>query len=248
MRSALIGLLVLGTSVAVAQDVVGPRFEVTSVKANTSGQSNVGGPGDRFSNGQFQTTNIPLRLLVRQAFERYLQDDVVGGPAWLDNDRWNIVAKAESPGVPMLPMIQLLLVDRFKLVSHIESRERPVYALEVVTAGRLGASLKPATGSSSFLGTTGTVRGRSIPLALLSTLLGGAVGRPVLDRTGLAGTYDVDLRYTPALGPAATPEAETPDAPDVFTAVREQLGLRLVSTRGPVPILVIDSAEKPSPD
>ena len=84
-------------------------FEVASIKLNRSGVGPVGAPGDRFSNGQFRTTNIPLRLLMRQAFERMQTDEIEGGPAWLDTDRWDITAKAESPTAKMLPMIGTLL-------------------------------------------------------------------------------------------------------------------------------------------
>ena len=224
-----------------------PRFDVASVKANRSGQPYVGGPGDRFDHGQFQTTNIPLRLLIRQTFERYLAGDVVGGPAWLDSDRWNIVAKAESPDAVMLPMIRSLLVERFRLAFHLETRDRPVYLLTVASPGRLGAALRPSNESvTTFLGSGGTLTGRGITLRQLTGLLGTGAGRTVLDRTGLTGTYDIDLQWTPvqALAPAADPAA----APDIFTAVREQLGLRLDASRGPVETLVIDRAEKPADD
>lgn len=80
----------LGFSTPDAQSLPEPAFEVASVKANRSGAPYVGAAGDRFANGQFQTTNIPLRLLMRQAFERLQDDDVIGGPAWLDSDRWDI--------------------------------------------------------------------------------------------------------------------------------------------------------------
>jgi uncharacterized protein (TIGR03435 family) len=244
----LCGLFVFAAAAALAQELPAPRFEVASVKANKSGQPHVGGPGDRFSNGQFQTTNIPLRLLMRQAFERFLRDDVAGGPAWLDSDRWDIVAKAPSPDAPMLPMIRSLLADRFKLVWHFEQRVRAIYTLSVSRDGRLGPWLRPGAGDqTTSLGTSGAVTGRNITLRQFSILLASAVGTPVVDRTGLTGTYDVDLKFTQAL--SSRPGADlSPDVPDIFTAVREQLGLRLDSTRGPVEILVIDSVERPAED
>src|SRR2546423_3499118 len=126
-----------------------PAFDVTSAKQNTAGAAAVG--AGRFSNGEFRTINIPLRLLMRQAFQRMQDDELVGGPPWLDTDRWDIAAKADSPTADMLPMIRTLLADRFKLITHHETRERSIYALVVARRdGRLGPSLRPSTGKSDF--------------------------------------------------------------------------------------------------
>jgi uncharacterized protein (TIGR03435 family) len=226
-----------------------PVFEVASVKANKSGAPYVGGPGDRFSDGQFRTTNIPLRLLMRQAFERPQADDVVGGPAWLDSERWDIVAKADSRTANMLPMIRSLLVERFKLTVHYETKERPIYLLTVARRdGRLGLSLRQATGSTTFLGSAGIITGRAVTMRQLANLLGSAAGRPVTDRTGLSDTYDVDLKWTPAGFAGGAGGDVARDGPDVFTAIQEQLGLKLEPSRGPVDVLVIDRVERPTDD
>jgi uncharacterized protein (TIGR03435 family) len=233
-----------------AQSAPSSTFEVASVKVNRSGAPYIGGAGDRFSNGQFRTTNIPLRVLIRQAFERYQDDEVVGGPSWLDTDRWDIVAKAESPTAPMLPMIRTLLFDRFKLTTHHETRERPVYALVLARRDRrIGPSLREAVGPSSFRGSTGVVAGRAVAIRLLATLLGSAVSRPVIDRTGLTATYDVDLRWKP-LGPnvPTSNDQALSDLPDIFTAVEEQLGLKLEPSKGSVDVLVIDHVERAAED
>lgn len=221
-----------------------PRFEVTSVKQNTSGVPNVGAAGDRFANGQYRSTNIPLRLLLRQAFERWRPDDVVGGPSWLDTDRWDIAAKAESPSADMLPMIRSLIVDRFGLDFHIETKEGPVYELVVARQDRrLGPSLKRNAGEPYWLGTTGRITGRAIPIEQFARLIGAEVQRKVIDRTSLDGTYDVEILFTRA---GVLPSSS--DLPDIFTALQEQLGLRLVATRGRVDHLVIDRVERPDPD
>jgi bla regulator protein blaR1 len=220
-----------------------PAFEVASIKANRSGEPYVGAPGDRFSNGRFRYTNVPLRLLIRQAFERYRTDDARGGPGWLDTDRWDIDAQAVSATADMLPMIRTLLTDRFRLRHHIESEEGAVYELTFARGDRrFGSSLRPGTGSRSFLGGGSEITGRAISIPDLTRLLSSYAGRPVLDRTGLMGTYDIDLRWAPA-----TPAGQAPaDLPDFFTAIQEQLWLRLQPARGPVDRLVIDSAERPT--
>jgi len=233
-----------------AQTPPSPAFEVASVKANTSGALNVGGAGDRFANGQYQTTNIPLRLLMRQAFERSQNIDFVGGPSWIDTDRWDIKAKADSPTADMRPMIRTLLAERFKLVTHRETRQLPIYALLIARSdGRLGSSLHRSDEPRRLVQDTyGVFIARGETIEGLARRLNQAVRRPVVDRTGLSGTYDVDLRFAP-LGPASPADVSSAaDAPSIFTAVQEQLGLKLEATTGALDVLVIDRVERPTED
>ena len=151
--AALIGVLIAavygGTVPVETQNSPEPAFEVASIKANRSGEPYVGAPGDRFSDGRFRYTNVPLRLLIRQAFERPGNDAVRGGPGWLDTDRWDFDARAESATADMLPMIRKLLTERFRLRHHIESEEGPVYELTFARRDRrLGSSLRPARARS----------------------------------------------------------------------------------------------------
>ena len=139
-----------------------PAFDVTSVKANTSGAIPIGGPGDRFSKGQLHTTNIPLRLLIRQAFQIPQDDELVGGPSWLDTERWDVAGKTESASAAMLPMVRSLLRDRFKLATHYEKRELPVYALVLArTDGQLGPTIRRTTEPPNFREGIGTLTGRA---------------------------------------------------------------------------------------
>jgi uncharacterized protein (TIGR03435 family) len=227
-----------------------PAFEVTSVKANTSGTLPVG--AGRFSNGEFRTANIPLRLLMRQAFQRMQNDDLVGGPSWLDTDRWDIAAKADSPSADMLPMIRTLLADRFKLITHHETRDRPIYALVIARRdGQLGPSLRPSAGPSDFRDVAGAFTAHAVPIKTLADVLALPAQRTVIDRTGLTGTYDVDLHWAPLFAGRAAVGADVPppsDAPSLFTAVQEQLGLKLEPTKAPVDVLVIDHVERPMPN
>jgi len=229
-----------------AQSAREPAFEVASIKENKSGAPYVGGPGDRFSDGRFQSTNVPLRLLMRQAFERSREDDLIGGPGWLDTDRWDVTALAESATADMLPMIRTLVIERFGLKYHIDTKRGSIY--ELVPAKkerRLGAALRQAAGPRYSLGSNGSITGRAVTMRELARLVGSAVRRQVADRTGLTGTYDVDLRWAPALA-VNTPDPAPGDSPDIFTAIQEQLGLKLQPSQGPVEVMVIDSVARPT--
>ena len=157
-------------------------------------------------------------------------------------------------------MLRTLLAQRFRLVAHTEKRDQPVYALMTArTDGRLGPRLKASTvncsGRSdasehcsmggSFTGSGGTLKGVGQPLTVLATHLSTAVDRIVQDRTGLAGGFDFELAWS---GGLKTAPAAPSELPSVFTALQEQLGLRLEPSRGPVDVLVIDSVERPTPD
>jgi uncharacterized protein (TIGR03435 family) len=260
-----------------------PKFEVASVRENTSGSNQVSiglQPG-----GRFGASNLPLVILIRSAYR--LQDSqLVGAPDWIETTRYDIAAKAEGdlpPSSPIGPpslgmvMLQSLLEERFKLRVHREVRELPIYALvaaqssakfgpqfarsnvdcQVKAAGPEKPSEWPRCGTSMGFG---EMKGRARPMTLLASMLSQVVQRPVVDRTGLAGGYDFDLRWTPdqlPARPAGTPADQPfrmngveidPNGPSIFTAIQEQLGLKLESTRGPVDVLVVDHIERPTPD
>jgi uncharacterized protein (TIGR03435 family) len=198
---------------------------------------------------------------------------ISGGPKWVDSDRFDIEARADDPRtgyVQLRLMMQSLLEDRFRLKLHSETRTSSVYLL-VTTKGTpkmtpsTDQTTPDATGppSSPTDGPTrgGVLIGRSLlmtnaaTMSVLAKMLASELGRPVLDQTSLESRFDIHLRWTPdVLSDAASPDgADDPDAsgtdlPGLFTALREQLGIELKSGRGPVEFLVIDSAEKPSPN
>ena len=252
-----------------------PAFEVASIRRNVSvGQlSSISGqPG-----GRITVTNHALRNIIRN-MNRLQSYQLVGGPDWIDKDRWDIVAKgAGDPSFEQLvAMMQTLLADRFKLVTHREARDMPIYALMLARPdGRLGPQLKvstvdcaaiaaaaraqggappPPPGAGPRCGTnmsTGRMRASATPMSDIARNLSIATDRSVVDKTGLPGIFDLDLRWKPDV-PASAPEGpgniSTDDAPSLFTALQEQLGLKLDAQRGPVEVLVIDSAEKPVED
>jgi uncharacterized protein (TIGR03435 family) len=257
-----------------------PAFEVASIKRNVSvsdGASFRGQPGGRAS-----VTNNTLRNIIRNAYG--LQNfQIVGGPDWINSERWDIVAKAEGDPSPqqMTLMFRTLLADRFKLVVHNEMRETPIYALVLARSdGRLGPQLRPSSVDCAAVAAASRARGgapspplpggrpacgtrttrgsmmtTATTMADLARNLSPFAGRSVVDKTGLTGTYDLDLTWTPdpqgAAPPGGPAEGSRPaedNAASLFTAVQEQLGLKLDSQRGPVEFLVIDSAERPTED
>jgi len=261
--STILVMTALGVPAA-AQRV---EFEVASVKLHTSDDQRammVAQPG-----GRFVAANIPLRLLIRTAFQ--LQDDqIVNGPNWLGTDRFDIEARApESPGPPnvqLLAMLRSLLADRFKLTTHSEKRELPVFALERARRdGSLGPGLRPTACPELAIDISrpqpctnvqtgfGSLTLRGMPFNQFTPYLSAYVNRVVVDRTGFDGRYDIELKWTPeqpGQGPAGAgqPPAASPDALSIFTAIQEQLGLRLYSTKDTVDVLVIDTLEHPTPN
>jgi uncharacterized protein (TIGR03435 family) len=260
----VVGILVFPSVQARAQSDAKPlAFEVASVKPNKSGSPQVNfapEPG-----GRFVITNASLMDMVGVAFgtPALPRDRVIGEPNWIRSDRFDIVAKAA--GNPSREQMQLmlrsLLVERFKLTVHEETRERLFYSLVLAQHdGRLGPKLKRSTvdcsapdspssrrpDSCELKNMPGKVTATSIPMETLARVLVGWVAgnREIRDQTGLAGNFEVALEWLPeGLDPSSAP-----DLPSLFTALQEQLGLKLESTTGSVDVLVIDHVEPPTPD
>ena len=253
----------------------GLRFEVASIKPNTF----VDGPTEMGTQpgGRVTIVNVPLRLLIRNAYE--IQDaQLVDAPKWIADERFDILANANGeiprpvPGNPgtLQGMMRSLLAERFKLAVHRETRDFPVYALEFARSDRrLGPQLRASATDCAALAasgqpqaspdqkprcgvraTGGHMLASGLPVAQLATLLSTMVDRTVVDRTGLPGAFDLELNWTPdrlPQRPDAAPPSN-PDNPSIFTALREQLGLKLESAKAPTDVLVIDHVERPAPD
>ena len=262
-------------TVATAQSPPAPRtpaFDVASVKPNRSGGLAV--QIDRPVSDRFSATNVPLRELIRSAYD--VQDArLVGGPEWIRSERFDIMAKApqpfpawvpSGPPMPLLLMLRSLLADRFDLVVHQETRELPVYALVVARDDwKFGPEINPSkvdceggVPEPPMCGMRvgpGQMAMSGTPMSQFASVLANIVGRPVLDRTQLAGTFDFRLSWTPdrmpqgpvPSGAPSLPPVD-PNGPSLFAALQEQLGLRLEPTRAPLEILVIDRVERPTPD
>jgi len=235
----VVSSLCVGLVGAQSQPTTRPEFDVASIKPPNP-------TGDRGTNmstegGTLRMHNATLRFCIMAAYS--VQDYLIeGGTSWIDSDRFEIVAKAPASTRQdqLIPMLQTLLADRFKLSVRRETKQRPVLAL---TVGKNGAKMHPSEGGESFLGRRlrGPVTGRQASMPGLAALLSSFMGRKVLDQTGLTGTYDFTLEFAP-------PEATDSPLPSLVTALQEQLGLKLEVTNALVEVLVIDHAEKPTPD
>ncbi len=206
--------------------------------------------------GRFISNGATLKDLVGFAYD-VRGHQISGGPSWLDTTKYNIEGKAENPSsIPpgfaaaesFRTMVRSLLNDRFKLAVHRQSREEPIYRLRVAKGGEKLKEAKSLVPSGLFPA-RGHVEGKAASLALLARYLAGPAGRVVADETGLHDRYDFTLTYAPdlpavALGDASNPLPAAEAVPDIFTALQEQLGLKLEPGRGPVEALVIDHAEK----
>lgn len=230
-------------------------FEVASIKPSNSEDRRV--MVDYKPGGRFTAANVTARKLIQQAY-RVKDFQITGGPSWIGSDVFDINAKPEE-AVKMeeMPgMIQGLLAERFKLVVHRETKEMPVYALVV---GKNGPKLKDADGTAQPMvrvrrGLLVAPRGDS---GTLAELLASFLGRTVIDKTGLKGAFDMKLEWVPDENQVAmfsamgVPEgfgapAKDWQGPTLFTALEEQMGLRLESAKGPVELVVVDHIERPS--
>ena len=271
------------------------RFEVASVKPADPASSQM---MMRMTPGRFDVTNLPVRMLLRQALQKP-DYQIIGGPAWIDSERYTVAAKAPdgAPQSAMTVLLMNLLRDRFQLATHLENRELPIFHLVTArTDKRLGPELKaspaeceatiaarraapPPTGPPSLPGTPGgpplfdpnkpppcgslrrgpdIAAGGGHPISQLVQMLSDITGRPVIDRTGLTGLYDFSLKFAPEPGsaagpfglpmPGAVPPPVDPNTANVYTAIQEQLGLKLENARGPMEVVIIDRFERPTLD
>lgn len=228
-------------------------FEVVSVHPHGTGMG--GMLGCRVDSCTI--SNVPLHDLILVAYNIDDEKRLVGGPAWLTTDTFDITAKLDPADVPAQPlefrqladMLQPVLVDRFNLKIHRESRVFPVYNLALAKGGsKLKAAVVPATGPGSqgcWIGikSAGYRTAHNCTTADIAQNMEHPSGRFVVDKTGLTGHYDWEFCYSNERTPEGDPNY---NCPGVFAAVQEQLGLKLEPSTSPIDILVIDSAEKPT--
>jgi uncharacterized protein (TIGR03435 family) len=258
-----------------AQTPASPTFEAASVKpTKTQGTSLL----LFYPGGRLTATNVGLGGLIKWAY-RLQANQLVGGPSWIQSESYDIEAKAAGnvANQQLLLMLQTLLTERFKLTLRHETRELPMYALVMAKAGgEPGPQLRPSSGSDcvrrpplpgtapsapsdsagspcGLYSPMGHWIGRGTTIDSLGSQLSRVTSRVVVNRTGLTGTFNLDLQWTDLtvlLSPPGSPADPPPpgDGPSFFTALQEQLGLKLESTNGPVDVLVIDHAEHPTAD
>ena len=241
-----------------------PVFDVAAIRQNNSdhtARSHIySSPGD----GSFRAINVPMRMLLQFAFG-LPETRIFGGPDWLSSIKFDVDARVDSSVDARMStlsgddarqekqkMVRALLADRFKLIDHMETRELPIY---ILVPAQGGSKLQPSKSSGTTIDSWNNkidVRGGENTVALLAEELSKRLGRVVIDKTGIQGRYDILLNWTP--DDAAAPpsngssgiSAASESGPSIFTAVQEQLGLKLESQKGPVQVLVVDSIEMPS--
>jgi uncharacterized protein (TIGR03435 family) len=247
-----------------------PSFDVATIKPNNSGATQMQGLVIRGRN--FITRASSLEDLLSFAFSVQAKQ-IVGGPAWMNSDRYDIEALPDAPGVPNTKQIQVMmrkmLADRFKLTFHHEQREMSAYVLEV---GKNGEKLTPNDSKGNLPGLGFGAGQGGITLRAGNATMDDLAGflqilvldRPVVNRTGLTGKYDLKCTFTPddsqfnghpprlpAAGgadSAQSPTADVASAPSLYEAFEQQLGLKLTAEKTAVDVIVIDHVEKPSPN
>ncbi len=207
------------------------------MRPNRSGGGSTHSDSD---NGRITCVNMSLRRYIAKAYG--VREDQISAPDWLATERFDLVAKASGSvkSDTLMQMLQTLLAERFKLVLHRETKEERVYALIVAKGGSKLIAVTP-TGSSSTNSTRGSLTAEQTSMTSLANRLSQLVGITVVDATGLTDVFNFKLEWDPA----ATAPSDAPDSgPSIFTALQQQLGLKLESRKMPVEFLVVDHAEK----
>ena len=238
---AAVCLLIAGIALPAAR--AQSAFEVASVKQtppSALGFTKLSQPGEL----RFTATNVTLELLTELAFgveDRQIQN----APGWMVTDHYDVFAKPEGDKpltfTEMRPLLQRLLAERFQLATHRETKESSGFALEIAKGGPklTPAKVRPTPGQNLIL--RGGIQGHNVPVSWLASMLARPTGHPVVDRTGIQGNYDFNLKFAPD---TTEPSPDNSTLPSLFTALKEQLGLQLKPQKVPLEILVIDHAEK----
>jgi uncharacterized protein (TIGR03435 family) len=236
-----------------------PSFDVATVKPSTPGSQ---GKGFGFRGGSFVTHNTDLNDLIAFAYGLHTKQ-IINAPDWFGTDLFEIEGKPDAEGRPSMKqmsiMVQKLLAERFKLTFHHETRDLNVYVISVASGGpKMAKSASAPTDPSAFffrgLGDL-TVRNQTMK-DFATWMQNGVMDRPVVDQTGLTDRYDFQLKWTPdesqfaafrSVGSVVPPPTDDPKAPpSLYTAITEQIGLKMGPAKAPDDVIVIDHVEKPS--
>ena len=233
-----------------------PSFDVATIKPSDPTQQGFAITLGRGGANVVTTINTTLTDLIAFAYNVHVRQ-ITGGPSWMDSDKYDLNVRPDTPGIPnvtqMQTVLKKLITARFQLAFHHDKKELSAY---VLTVAKTGSKLtkSQSTGNVPGIGMIGprTLGVMNCTMAEFAGFLPmrvlNAVDRPVVDQTGLTDRYDFQLKWTPdnAAAPTAGAAANPDDPPDLFTAIQQQLGLKLEAARLPVDVLVIDKAEKPS--
>jgi len=242
-----------------------PSLDVISVKPNKTSLGAHGLITTEFTVDGFRGTNVPVHVLLLQAYGLH-EGESFGEPAWANSEVFDIEAKVAGPDVAAFTklddnqrqaMLRQILAERFRLAVHRESRELPVYALSVAKGGpKLKESvIDPAVPASARRGggvqmSMGMIAAHECTIPFFLNMLSRQLGRTIIDRTSLTSNYDFTLRWNPDNGVTTSSNdragAQLDSLPSIFTALQEQLGLKLESTKAPAEVLVVDHLEHPT--
>jgi uncharacterized protein (TIGR03435 family) len=240
-----------------APDLATFAYDVVSIKPYK--QSDAGmSMTMRMNKDGFTSQGFGLLNLMFNAFPIVMTDQIVGLPSWADKEYYSIDAKMDEQTAAafdklprdqkklvMYSMMRALLADRFQLKYHKETHELPVYNLVFAKSGLKIKPTPEGKGRGYSMG-GGKINGTGIDLDSLAFSLSGEVGRKVVNQTGLTGGYDMDLKWQPDAMAASDSSSGAEPLPDLFTALQEQLGLKLEPSKGPVDVYVVDHIEKPT--
>ncbi|HEY5380699.1 MAG TPA: TIGR03435 family protein [Acidobacteriaceae bacterium] len=233
-------------------------FDVTSIKPSRLGN------GDalwRTTPDGFSTSGTTVQALILGAYDLKRPEQIVGLPAWASTEKFDIEAKVDADTTVSLQRMsseerrkqqelrmQSMLADRFGLKIHHESKLLSVYDL-IVAKGGIKMKASPADAHASLQMGRGQFFGRGVPIDSLVFTLSNEVGRDVVDKTNLTGKYQIDLKWVPdELQEQPQPKAGSDLGLSIFTALKEQLGLKLEPAKGPVGVVVVDRIERPADD
>ena len=262
LASALLLPLAAATQAPETKTAPALSFDVISIHLAPPSQDGHNHIWNDIHESHFRTGNLSIRDLIQYAYN-LPKSQILGGPPWLNSAMYDIVAKsgpeqdarlkamsANDAAQQKRLMVQALLADRFALTAHHETRELPIYNLVLA---KDGPKFQPSTSNGTTINTGRSsmhVAGSDDTIGLLARELAQSQGRVVVNKTGLTGRYDLTLRWTPDDAPPpllnGAPDPNAP--PGLFTAIQEQLGLKLEPAKGPVQVLVIDKINQPSPN
>lgn len=240
MRSVAPAILAAGLCLG----QVTPQFDVVAIRPSRTGEP---GGGMTQIGGGVSVRNLSVNMLIEIAYN-LKSFEISGGPGWVSTARYDIEAKAEgNPSFQeRLKMLRPLLADRFQLKFHHETRQMRIYSL---TVAKGGPKLRSAAARGYIRVGRGLLEGKGVTMPTLADLLGGSLDQRVIDKTGITGGFDIKLQWTPMEREVDFPDGDSPgdaSGPSLFTAIREQLGLKLEPAKGPVEVLVIDHIDRPS--
>jgi uncharacterized protein (TIGR03435 family) len=247
MIRAVASLALCVSGAVYGQSTVPPQFEVASIKPVLAGQGN-GASRGKSGNGRLTMGSVTLKRCIMGAYG-VGPNQILGGPAWLDADHYEIIAEAgQSVGdAVLMTMLQSLLAERFKLAIHRETKKMQAFVLEIA---KNGSKLeRTENGESTTENGRGLIDAKTITMNRFAEVLSRQMDLPVVNHTGLEGIFNLKLRWTPESATPIKPGADglaMESWPSILTAIQEQLGLRLRSRKTPIEVLVIDHAERPS--